>query len=234
MPTWVNLIDLRHTSHINRTSSHPTTLRLAPDARTYHGLFFSLLSRSTHTMEREPKRRRRPALSCVQCRRRKIKCDRSDPCKHCLAAKHCCTYDTYGARSIGEQRRERRGLQSQGSQPQTVTPDSVFPTLRSAEVAGSTSASQAGTEHDGGGPDGLNDARPSRSGRRDDPYLRELIERVENLERSSTRPADQDRPSDHVLDVNSGLQRSHIILNKTRLLSSSHWKTVTEEVRYYN
>ncbi|KAK6224002.1 hypothetical protein LQW54_000148 [Pestalotiopsis sp. IQ-011] len=181
--------------------------------------------------EREHKRRRRPALSCVQCRRRKIKCDRSDPCKHCLAAKHCCTYDTYGARSVGEQGRERRNFQSQGSIPQTATPDCLFPTLRSAEVAGSTSASQAGTEHDGGGPDGLNDARPSRSARRDDPYLRELIERVEKLERSSTRPADQDRPSDHVPDVNSGLQRSHIILNKTRLLSSSHWKTATKELQ---
>lgn len=182
-------------------------------------------------MEREPKRRRRPALSCIQCRRRKIKCDRSDPCKHCLAAKHCCTYDTYGARSIGEQRRERRGLQSQESVPQSVTPDSLFPTLRSAEIAGSTSASQAGTElNDGGVPDGLDNARPLRSGHRDDPYLRELIERIEKLEKSSNRASDQDRPSDHVLDANSGLQRSHIILNKTRLLSSSHWKTATKEV----
>lgn len=29
------------------------------------------------------RKRRRPALSCVECRRRRIKCDRNDPCNHC-------------------------------------------------------------------------------------------------------------------------------------------------------
>ena len=29
------------------------------------------------------RKRRRPALSCLECRRRKIKCDRNDPCNHC-------------------------------------------------------------------------------------------------------------------------------------------------------
>jgi hypothetical protein len=31
-----------------------------------------------------PRKRRRPALSCVECRRRKIKCDRRMPCSHCM------------------------------------------------------------------------------------------------------------------------------------------------------
>ncbi|KAF4125401.1 Fungal trans [Geosmithia morbida] len=31
-----------------------------------------------------PKKRRRPALSCEQCRRRKIRCDRNLPCNHCV------------------------------------------------------------------------------------------------------------------------------------------------------
>lgn len=30
------------------------------------------------------KKRRRPALSCEQCRRRKIRCDRNVPCSHCV------------------------------------------------------------------------------------------------------------------------------------------------------
>lgn len=33
------------------------------------------------------RKRRRPALSCVECRRRKIKCDRLDPCNHCRQSK---------------------------------------------------------------------------------------------------------------------------------------------------
>lgn len=38
------------------------------------------------------RRRRRPALSCLNCRRRKIKCDRNDPCVHCTSAKLQCKY----------------------------------------------------------------------------------------------------------------------------------------------
>ncbi|RMJ10172.1 hypothetical protein CDV36_010224 [Fusarium kuroshium] len=39
------------------------------------------------------KKRRRPALSCEQCRRRKIRCDRSLPCVNCIKAKISpCTY----------------------------------------------------------------------------------------------------------------------------------------------
>jgi hypothetical protein len=44
-----------------------------------------------------PRKRRRPALSCVECRRRKIKCDRCTPCGHCVQLKITkCTYpDTH-------------------------------------------------------------------------------------------------------------------------------------------
>lgn len=40
-----------------------------------------------------PRKRRRPALSCEQCRRRKIKCDRTYPCSQCLQSKTAsCSY----------------------------------------------------------------------------------------------------------------------------------------------
>ena len=40
-----------------------------------------------------PRKRRRPALSCVECRRRKIKCDRNVPCAQCTQSKSAvCTY----------------------------------------------------------------------------------------------------------------------------------------------
>jgi hypothetical protein len=39
------------------------------------------------------RQRRRPALSCVECRRRKIKCDRKTPCSNCLQYKSTiCTF----------------------------------------------------------------------------------------------------------------------------------------------
>ncbi|KAK7229700.1 hypothetical protein V2G26_001870 [Clonostachys chloroleuca] len=39
-----------------------------------------------------PRRRRRPALSCLECRRRKIKCDQKSPCTHCSRHKTLCAY----------------------------------------------------------------------------------------------------------------------------------------------
>jgi hypothetical protein len=39
------------------------------------------------------RKRRRPALSCIECRRRKIKCDRNHPCNHCKQTKTAiCVY----------------------------------------------------------------------------------------------------------------------------------------------
>ncbi len=40
-----------------------------------------------------PHRRRRPPLACLQCRRRKIKCDQNKPCNQCQRSKNVtCTY----------------------------------------------------------------------------------------------------------------------------------------------
>jgi hypothetical protein len=42
----------------------------------------------------QSRRRARPALSCIQCRSRKIRCDRNDPCASCIKAKIVnCTYE---------------------------------------------------------------------------------------------------------------------------------------------
>lgn len=38
------------------------------------------------TSQRNPRKRRRPALSCEQCRRRKVRCDREMPCGPCTKA----------------------------------------------------------------------------------------------------------------------------------------------------
>ncbi|KAF7551079.1 hypothetical protein G7046_g7820 [Stylonectria norvegica] len=44
-------------------------------------------------VEKPEKKRRRPALSCEQCRRRKIRCDRGLPCANCVRSKISpCTY----------------------------------------------------------------------------------------------------------------------------------------------
>ncbi|EED12503.1 conserved hypothetical protein [Talaromyces stipitatus ATCC 10500] len=39
-----------------------------------------------------PPKRRRPPLSCTECRRRKVKCDRKQPCCHCVLWTRPCVY----------------------------------------------------------------------------------------------------------------------------------------------
>jgi len=51
------------------------------------------LHNSDGTPPPPPRKRRRPALSCEQCRKRKIKCDRNYPCTQCLQSKTAaCSY----------------------------------------------------------------------------------------------------------------------------------------------
>ena len=66
-----------------------------------------------------PRKRRRPALSCVECRRRKIKCDRHEPCVHCVSVKLRCTYKAYDDQRI--QRKESQQTSLVGSRPSPST-----------------------------------------------------------------------------------------------------------------
>ncbi|KAB8077454.1 hypothetical protein BDV29DRAFT_55769 [Aspergillus leporis] len=43
--------------------------------------------------ENPPVRRRRPAVACTECRRRKIRCDQATPCRHCEKAALRCIYN---------------------------------------------------------------------------------------------------------------------------------------------
>ncbi|KAH8594962.1 hypothetical protein B0O99DRAFT_624053 [Bisporella sp. PMI_857] len=54
-----------------------------------------MYSEHTAAVAAPPQRRRRPALACLQCRRRKIKCDQSKPCNQCQRSRDVvCTYDS--------------------------------------------------------------------------------------------------------------------------------------------
>jgi hypothetical protein len=67
------------------------------------------------------KRRRRPALSCVECRMRKVKCDRERPCGACTRIKSStCTYrpQRAGIRSESERSPEAPSLSANGNHDQ--------------------------------------------------------------------------------------------------------------------
>lgn len=95
-------------------------------------------SQRTHGTLREPaimsdhnetsalgRRRRRPATACVECRRRKVSCDKKTPCSRCVRGRVQCIYTALVSPS-------ERGATGQGppgsqssvdtSQPNTVQP----------------------------------------------------------------------------------------------------------------
>ncbi|KAH6969285.1 hypothetical protein DER45DRAFT_46619 [Fusarium avenaceum] len=58
-------------------------------------------SAQSHEQSSKVRRRRRPALSCHECRRRKVKCDQKSPCAPCVRHKTECTYQSHhGSASV--------------------------------------------------------------------------------------------------------------------------------------
>ena len=54
----------------------------------------NIASETSNNRNDPPRKRRRPALSCFECRRRKIKCDRNQPCNQCVQSRvPRCSYD---------------------------------------------------------------------------------------------------------------------------------------------
>jgi hypothetical protein len=48
----------------------------------------------SNKMDNPVRKRRRPAVACTECRRRKVKCDRSLPCASCVLGTLSCAYNT--------------------------------------------------------------------------------------------------------------------------------------------
>ena len=59
------------------------------------------LSNSKATEQAPPLKRRRPARSCQECRRRKIRCDLNQPCNPCTLSKYPCVYSVNRAATQG-------------------------------------------------------------------------------------------------------------------------------------
>lgn len=98
-------------------------------------------------MEEHPRRRRRPALACQICRRRKIKCDQNDPCSHCVRHKVQCVYTLY-ADSNGNKHRaanlsERPTQAFQEATQSRTVPNSSGGQLTTAETGVGLSQEEA-------------------------------------------------------------------------------------------
>ncbi|KAI0126189.1 hypothetical protein BJ170DRAFT_582966 [Xylariales sp. AK1849] len=192
-------------------------------------------------MEQQPRRRRRPALSCLECRRRKIKCNRTFPCVHCVSTKSRCAYTIYdnepAVQQRGQQGRSRGSTSSPSAyvplpEPQTQhisTNTTIAGTVNVASAAGPTAAVAGLNES----PDivGRGDIRPLDRHQDAGVDLENLLQRVRKLEESTASSPIHglSETGQDILARQAGLHDSQIILNKTRILGWSHWMGMASE-----
>ena len=86
-----------------------------------------------------PRRRQRPALSCLECRRQKVRCDHEQPCGQCLRQNAQCIYGPDGPGAMG---REQLGARpaARNRRPTRADPR---PSSRSASHQESSTSSPA-------------------------------------------------------------------------------------------
>ncbi|EXJ92106.1 hypothetical protein A1O3_00656 [Capronia epimyces CBS 606.96] len=166
-------------------------------------------------MAETERRRRRPALSCSLCKRRKIRCDREIPCSNCRRSKkenEPCVYE--GLPSL------HYGL---ASKPQPREREH-HPSIRPALAGASTPSRQPSAQDAGAGAD----AESTKS------RIRQLEEELSQARQaSSSRDAPRTGPGpmplshgQHSMGFFGDFQfidRSNSIMHKTRLFGQSHF-----------
>ena len=208
-------------------------------------------------MERQSKRRRRPALSCIECRRRKIKCDRNDPCTHCISVRIQCTFNVYGDEPVSRQQPQQdtaSGLSvlvpthgpmaERGNQLLTAATspsDQAWhiganrpTTERGNHLCRPRAAAAAAARHnDAPNTLGGDDIRSLNRAQDVQLDIRDLLQRVQKLEGSSAASPNRALPktSRDTCERPSRLHESEIVLDKSRSFGRSHPVKMPQEVQ---
>ncbi|KAJ3498668.1 hypothetical protein NLG97_g937 [Lecanicillium saksenae] len=87
----------------------------------------------------EAKKRRRPPLSCEQCRKRKVKCDRAEPCNQCVKSNpENCTYVPTQDPKSRRRRSKRPGVPAESSRSTPLPLRQPAATLRDTRQPSAT------------------------------------------------------------------------------------------------
>lgn len=197
-------------------------------------------------MERQAGKRRRSARSCLECRRRKVKCDRNDPCAHCISAKIQCAYKFYRNESVVRQQPPQSSLGRSMSSPSVYAPS---PTSQAHQISTNGAIKQhdsllsgpqvdqapvtaAAGQNDASNAFGRKDHQPPIRAQDAEPDSRDLLQRVRKLEESAASSLIHglSETGRDILARQFGLPKSQIILNKTRILRWSHWMGTAPEI----
>ncbi|KAF4211154.1 hypothetical protein CNMCM5878_003094 [Aspergillus fumigatiaffinis] len=190
--------------------------------------------------QRQPqqRRRRRPALSCRECRRRKIKCDQNNPCAQCSRHKTRCVYKAYTENpddqpiAVTTQRHDSpphtdSPRPSDSSAPRQLAQAGDFGNLNgsvSVPLQGSSSSTpRVATSATTAPPPDRNDLGVT---------VRDLLHRIQKLEESSangSRTSDSSLQEVHVRQ-SPGPQEWQAVLNKSRDWGRSRWMGAANEL----
>lgn len=201
-------------------------------------------------MER-PRRRRRPAFSCLECRRRKIKCDRKDPCSHCVSVAIQCVHKVF--RDAPETSNQLQPVQSsaQGRAAASSSIDILSsraqsrqscthrivneksrvpsrPLVTRADISQSTPAPTSAGQTEAT----TAQAPPTTRAEDEQPSVHALLRRIQQLENylaTSSVPAHSE-PGGKLIDRQPVHQDTRVSLYKTRTLKWSYWVGMADEV----
>ncbi|KAI1119554.1 hypothetical protein F5Y14DRAFT_446090 [Nemania sp. NC0429] len=195
-------------------------------------------------MEEPPRRRRRPALSCFACRRRKIKCDRANPCARCVSTNTRCTYRVYSHDGAAVPvRAHGDGAELTALSPRTsplvqtpATDGNIPSTGQSHHLPAPGMCEAAPAAPEAGYSNGIGDnGIPSPSSRQEvGSDFRDLSQRIRKLEAlsASSLVHGLGETGRHILARQAGLRDSATTLKKTRLLRWSDWMGTAPEFQY--
>jgi hypothetical protein len=205
-------------------------------------------------MDRRAHRQRRPVLSCLECRRRKIKCSRTEPCAQCVSSNHSqCVYSLQGnAPVIQEESRQQSNVLTLDSTLDQALERLLAPV--SQEVQG-ISDGKSDIDYDVHNRRSTSEATVELAN-----HSTPMVAKAPNVSQAHTKPDERAYNAEHtlqglltrlrvagepsvsnsilgltatnraILNHQSGLQDSQTILNKSRILSWSHWMSTSQEV----
>ncbi|KAI6597145.1 hypothetical protein MCOR06_002187 [Pyricularia oryzae] len=153
------------------------------------------------------RKRRRPALACDECRRRKVKCDRAVPCTNCVRHQ-CADVCSYHASHVP---RRRVPDLTPPADPESVWPPRAVEDLQTP--AATSGSSNPGV--DGRSPSSALDANVTSLNER----IRELEERLSRGQASAGPDGSAHDAAQRT--INRGAPKG--ILAKTRYFGVSHW-----------
>lgn len=180
-------------------------------------------------------RRRRPARSCIECRRRKIKCDRSNPCGQCVAAHSHCGYKTYSSeRAIQHSQAtpsEPSGLRQEATTQRQDLGGSSFASNDNRQADQSSGTEPGATENGLRNVTGREGAQlPSQT----DPTLHDIVQRLQRLEQGQEAHSLRDvaETGRDILADQSRLLGSYVVLNKSKVVRWSFRMGTAKQVRF--